>query len=309
MALISVLMSVYNEPLEWLEKAVDSILSQTVQDFEFIIVIDNPDLADDRLSFLQSVSTSDKRIILLKNSENLGLARSLNIALNKASGEYIARMDADDISFSERFKVELDYFNLHKTDMVSSLRVNIDENGRILGQSLPKKGSPEKLLPIANYIVHPSVMIKTSCITDLGGYRNFASSQDYDLWLRMLTKGYSITVLNEPLIYYRIRSNSVTSRKKMTQYYTSVYQKKLYYERRKKGTDSYSEENLEKYLKGKRITESRNTRFFTAKNRMDTAIDEFRRKDLRWLKDAISAFLLYPEVPIQSAIEIFKSRV
>ena len=93
-------MSSYNEPIEYVQKAVNSILNQTYKYFEFIIVIDNPNNSE-LISFLSSTANKDERIILLINKRNIGLAMSLNRALSVSTGGFIARMDADDIKARE----------------------------------------------------------------------------------------------------------------------------------------------------------------------------------------------------------------
>ena len=99
---ISIIMSVYNG-MPYLRQAVQSILNQTYKHFEIIIVDDAS--TDDSLRYLKSIK--DKRVNLIKNLKNLGLASSLNIALRKARGDYIARMDADDVSLPRRLETQL----------------------------------------------------------------------------------------------------------------------------------------------------------------------------------------------------------
>lgn len=103
---VSVLMSVYNEPEEWLCEAIDSILNQSFSDFEFIIINDNPRRVEHR-QVLEDYRNKDSRIILINNLENIGLTKSLNIGLSIAKGRYIARMDADDISLPARFEKQV----------------------------------------------------------------------------------------------------------------------------------------------------------------------------------------------------------
>ena len=105
---LSVVMSVYNEPTEWITQSIDSILNQTFRDFEFIIINDNPEREENE-SLLNSYSQKDKRIVVIKNEQNLGLTKSLNIGINEAKGDYIVRMDADDYSFPERFEKQVQF--------------------------------------------------------------------------------------------------------------------------------------------------------------------------------------------------------
>lgn len=109
---ISVIMSIYKEPVEWVRQSIDSILAQTFSDFEFIIVNDRPDRIENT-ELLNEYKLKDCRIVVLANETNIGLTKSLNRALDIATGVYIARMDADDISLSHRFQTQVDYLDMH----------------------------------------------------------------------------------------------------------------------------------------------------------------------------------------------------
>ncbi len=109
---VSVLMSVYNEPIEWIQEAIDSIIHQTFTDFEFIIVNDNPKRKELATSLVVNAE-KDNRITVISNAENIGLTKSLNIGLKHCKGKYIARMDADDISLPQRFEKQYSYMSFH----------------------------------------------------------------------------------------------------------------------------------------------------------------------------------------------------
>ena len=104
MVAISVVMSVYNEPVDWIRQSIDSILNQTFRYFEFIIINDNPEGISQK-KMLKDFAAKDNRIKIIENEENKGLTKSLNIGISKATGKYIARMDADDISMPDRKSV------------------------------------------------------------------------------------------------------------------------------------------------------------------------------------------------------------
>ena len=107
-AVVSVIMSVFKEPQEYLKHSIDSILTQSFKDFEFIIICDNP--SDKNIcNFLKVYKSIDYRIKLVINPTNMGLTKSLNIGLKLASGKYIARMDADDICMHERLYKQVAY--------------------------------------------------------------------------------------------------------------------------------------------------------------------------------------------------------
>ena len=249
--LISVIMSIYNESIIFVKKAVESILQQTYENIEYIIIIDNPDNYQ-VIEYLEEYCVKDSRIKLLINEFNIGLAKSLNRGIELCRGKYIVRMDADDISIKDRIEKQIKYLKEMNLDMVSSLAYRIDEKDNIWGEI--KKISDNnniimEKLKYKNVIIHPSVIIKTEVIRKLNGYRNFDSAQDYDLWLRMISSGYKIGVYNEKLIYFRFHKSSITSTKKFSQFINEKYIRKLYKERIEKyGEDSFSDENLKKFL-------------------------------------------------------------
>ena len=119
-------MSVYNEKEIWLREAIESILNQTHRNIEFIITVDNP---SNEMLYKHILSYNDSRIKIIRNDTNKGLIYSLNNALKTASGEYIARMDADDISDIYRLEKQLLEIKKEKLDMITSNIVRIDDDG------------------------------------------------------------------------------------------------------------------------------------------------------------------------------------
>jgi len=211
--MISVIMSVYNESAQEISKAIESIINQYYKDFEFIIILDNP-LNIRAIETIENYKNMDSRIVFLKNDHNMGLASSLNRCLEKAKGDFIARMDADDISLPHRFSVEVEFLtNNPSIDVVSSNIINIDENDKkILTKRVICENSKDmnRMLKYDNIISHPTVLMRKEAILSCDGYRDFKASQDYDLWLRMRKKGFRFSIIKEPLLLYRIRNNSVS---------------------------------------------------------------------------------------------------
>ncbi|WEZ95166.1 glycosyltransferase [Lactiplantibacillus plantarum] len=136
---ISVIMSVYNERPEQVQKAVDSILKQTYLPREFVIVLDNPERSDLK-DLLMDYDCRVEMIKLVCNPENLGLAASLNKAIELASNELIARMDADDISVTNRLEVELEALKTRDLDLISGNITYLDEQDEVVGE---KSAIPE----------------------------------------------------------------------------------------------------------------------------------------------------------------------
>ena len=129
--LISVVMPCYKESLSVLKEAVLSILKQTYNNLELIVIVDNP-LANENIRFLQDVCVNDKRVRIIVNEENIGIVRSLNKGIMLARGEYIARMDADDISLSKRLEKQLTYLLDHDLDIVGGFYQNVSVDGELL---------------------------------------------------------------------------------------------------------------------------------------------------------------------------------
>jgi glycosyltransferase involved in cell wall biosynthesis len=208
-------MSVYNGDRH-VRPSVQSILSQTFRDFEFIIVDDASE--DHTWRILQEFSQKDPRIVLMRNTENIGLTCSLNKGLALASGRYVARQDADDISMSHRLEKQIAYLNSHpRTVLVSSNLEFVDVQGRPLRRS-GREGDPDLTawyLPFYNRVAgHSAVVFRREPVVDLGGYsEGYRYSQDHELWLRLSALG-DVEVLPDVLIQWRSHGEniSITSR-------------------------------------------------------------------------------------------------
>lgn len=227
---ISVLMSVYKEPLNWVTEAIESILNQSFSDFEFIIVNDNPE-SDELKSFLDDYAKKDTRINIITNPQNLGLTKSLNIGLTHCKGEYIARMDADDISIPYRFEEQVKCLDNHpEIGIVGTYAVDINEEGKILNKkNLYEKGEDLKALTLfATPFVHPSVMFRKEIIIKNPYDLNCRVGQDRELWCRLKDKTgfYNIPYT---LIKYRKSSQQAFQKagKKLTEQSLFTLDKKI----------------------------------------------------------------------------------
>ena len=207
MPLISVLMPAYNAE-KYIAQAIESILGQTYDDFEFIII---NDCSKDRTEEI-ILSYNDQRIVYLKNEQNLGVALTLNRGLAVAKGEFIARMDADDISLPDRLEKQVAFLQDNKDVAVLGTNVEtFNEEGTICtGWSATDPEQMKVDLLFACGLAHPSVMMRTEVIRNLGGYDpDFNGLEDYELWCRVLEK-YQITTLPDILLKYRIHGSQVT---------------------------------------------------------------------------------------------------
>ena len=204
---VTVLMSVYNGQ-KYLREAIDSILNQTFKDFEFLIIDDGS--TDSSAEIIRSYT--DPRIRLIRNEKNIGLTRSLNKGLKLAKGEYIARMDADDISLPERFEKQVRFLDENKNvAVISSSVILVDSCGREVERWMLATDSDEIkrfFLRDQNQIAHPFSMYRKKCVEKVGMYREeFEAAQDFDLWMRMIEQ-YDIANIREPLGRYRVGNNS-----------------------------------------------------------------------------------------------------
>lgn len=209
---VSVVMSVYNGE-RYLRGAVDSILNQTLRDFEFIIVDDAS--TDDTWQILTAYARRDSRVALARNEENIGLTRSLNKGLALAQGEYIARMDADDISLPERLKKQVAYLDAHPEVGLLGTWVEIIGEGEERLSVLRRPIDPLFIkwsLLFDNYLVHSTVMYRRSLVEKLGGYNPSRYAQDYELWSRMSFET-QIAILPEVLVRWRRHPTGITARK------------------------------------------------------------------------------------------------
>ncbi len=222
-------MSTYNESEQMLKQSIESILNQNYKVFEFIIILDNPENKLIR-AIVENYRDMDDRIFIVYHKCNMGLTYSLNEGIRIAKGELIARMDADDIASEHRLQIEYEAIVVGKLDLVAASKENIDENGNSLGMFI-NDFTPERLrrlLPFDNSINHPSVLMKKSVVQELGGYRDIAGGEDYDLWIRMLLNDCKMAILSDRLIYYRVRSDSITRMDKYKQYVSECFVKKMY---------------------------------------------------------------------------------
>lgn len=238
---ISVIISIYNGE-RYLREAIDSILNQSLKDFEFIIV--NDASTDRTLDILKNYADKDKRIILVNNNENLGLTESLNKAIKLAKGEYIARMDADDISHPDRLGFECDFLdNNPDIGLVGTHASFINEKGQEFSiWHMPTSDYEiKKELMLGNSFCHGSIMIRKKCLEKIGHYREkFKYAQDYDLWLRC-SEHYKCA--NLPLVLYKLRrfANSISRKKLSKQSEYHLLAICLARERRNAGIDRLNE--------------------------------------------------------------------
>lgn len=204
---VSVVMAVYDEA-ESVSTAIESILDQTFEDFEFLIIDDGS--TDGTPEIVENYAERDDRIRHLTNETNRGLPASLNRGIEAANGDYIARMDADDRSLPERFERQVEFLNANRDVHVVGCDVRvIGTNGEYFGdREFPRDGrDPDTLQREGPQVAHPSVMMRRTSVRAVDGYRTaFTYAQDLDLWIRM-AREYGpqfLYVLPQPLFEYRL---------------------------------------------------------------------------------------------------------
>jgi glycosyltransferase involved in cell wall biosynthesis len=205
-------MSVHNDR-RYLAESVGSILDQSFDDFEFLIVDDGS--TDGSSQGLRSIG--DPRVRLVTNPQNLGLTRSLNIGLDRARGRYVARMDADDIA--EPMRLEWQVNAMEKQSELSLLgtgRLLIDDAGQTINIARPAHGRTAVLwkMLLGNALAHPTVMIRRDVLErhKLRYDESFVTAQDYGLWVRLLQHA-AVDNLPEPLVRYRLRQGISQTRR------------------------------------------------------------------------------------------------
>ncbi len=212
---VSILMAVYNGERH-LKEAIDSILCQTFTEFEFIII---DDCSIDSTSAIIK-TYHDKRINVFRNERNIGLTKSLNIGLNKAKGEYIARQDADDRSHATRLQLQLDFLDKNPDVVLLGTQArSIDEFGKLsyMPEFKPISYAGVKYqLFFGNPFIHSTVMFNAHIIkSTFGGYNeDFRLSQDLELWSRVI-QNFKCMNLNRVCLDFRQNSNSVTKFKEV----------------------------------------------------------------------------------------------
>ncbi len=209
--LVSVVMSVYNAE-QFLASAIESILGQTLRDFEFIIIDDG---STDN-SFEIAARYQDSRIVLSRNLRNCGQAEALNAGISKAIGRYIARMDADDISMPNRFERQVTYFEEHPDlGVLSSQMITMDLSGETTGFWRVPCAHSMIAWSIFFYspLAHPAVMIRRALLVQFGGYDPLlAPADDLGLWARLMMHTHMAN-LPDSLMRYRVHPSSLSRRK------------------------------------------------------------------------------------------------
>lgn len=213
----SVVMSVYaKDNSEWLKQAIDSLLNQTIQPDEIVIVADGPLTL--QLNVVMSQYKNNGIISIVRLKRNQGLGNALNIGIKYAKNELIGRMDSDDIAIPNRFQLQLAEFEKHSDlDILGGqIAEFVDNPEEVIGyRKVP--AAPFEIKQFARRrspFNHPTVMYKKSMIQQIGGYdASIIRLEDYDLWLRAIAKGAVCANLDDVILKYRSTTDAVKRRK------------------------------------------------------------------------------------------------
>ncbi len=209
--MISVIMPVYNGE-KYLREAIESILSQTYGNFEFIIIDDAS--KDESVSIVREYD--DDRIKLFENDVNMGVAATLNKGIDLAKGKYIARMDCDDISMPNRFEKQIEYMESHTDTVICGSSVNILTDGvEIFRQYSESDGAIRADMIFNSAFVHPAVMIRSDVLKEhnIRYDTEYERAEDYEMWSRIIKMGECCNI-RTPLLKYRHHTKQVTQTQK-----------------------------------------------------------------------------------------------
>lgn len=234
--LVSIILPAYNCE-KYISQSVESILHQVYDRFELIIINDGS--SDNTAGILQSFT--DPRVQVYHNDGNKGLVYTLNRGIAMAKGEFIARMDADDIATNDRIEKQVHWL-LHHPDtaaVASFIRI-IDSNGNELpdwplDRATTTAASIKAAMPRENCLAHPTMMMRTEILRQYLYEPAQQHIEDYDLWLRMIGDGLTIDKIPQHLLYYREHQASVTSKhlRNRNPFLKNYYCKKKFLARRR----------------------------------------------------------------------------
>ncbi len=210
---ISIITPTFNQAA-FIEQAILSVLNQSFADFEFLIINDGS--TDNSEKIILDYAAKDNRIIYLKNNINLGVQATLNKGLSMAKGDYIARIDSDDI-WCDKDKLQKQFDFLEKNPdyaLVGTAMETINENGKPLAKFhfLEADGEIRNRLLFSSQFAHPSVLIRTKALREIGSYsqkKKHKNIEDYELWLRLGTR-YKFANLPDICLQYRINSEGLS---------------------------------------------------------------------------------------------------
>lgn len=205
--LVSIIIPFYKKH-EYIYETIDSILNQTYQNFEILIIHDDP--LDEKINNILNLKTKDERIKVISNQKNLGAGLSRNKGISQSAGEYIAFLDADDLWSKDKLHVQINFMENNKYDFSHTSYNIINNNKKILSKRSAKKEiSFDDLvrscdIGLSTVIIKKKVLLKCS-------FPSLQTKEDYVLWLNLSNQGVKIFGLDQHLVFWRKTQNSLSS--------------------------------------------------------------------------------------------------
>lgn len=214
--LVSIVMATFNEPVNYVKESVESICHQTYSHLELLICDDST--RQETIAAIDEMAKADSRVIVIRKKERMGFVNALNTGLERAKGEFIARMDADDIALPDRIEKQVRFANSNPTvDLFGGHVYIINEKGDIISRRRYKTTPKafERMFIYRNPLAHPTIMFRRKIVDD--GFRydpNFKKAEDLNLYLHLYKNGYKLSNVNEFLLKYRVLTNQQRKRKR-----------------------------------------------------------------------------------------------
>lgn len=206
---VTFLISVYNGNEEQLKKAIESVIHQTYDNYEILIIDDGA--TDNSIKIIEAYACD--KIKILHNEKNMGLEKSLNKGVNYIQTPYIARMDTDDIAHIDRLEKQVAFAEKHPEYAIIGSKVNMFDNEGIYGCSKIEGEIQKEDLLFGTPFVHPSMLMRTKDIKEIGGYPLFHRCEDYAMVMKMYSMGKKGYIMPEILLDYRMDKNGYNKRK------------------------------------------------------------------------------------------------
>jgi glycosyltransferase involved in cell wall biosynthesis len=257
MARISILLPVHNVQA-YVAKALDSIQSQSISDIEIVVVDDGS--TDETLRIVEQLASTDARIKVVRTHRNLGLPLALNFGLPFCKAPFIARMDGDDIALPTRLEEQLHFLEENPDiALVGCAYLPIDEFGDpITGSTISPTPVTQKAITktmlLASPCSHPCWLARSEIYRCLSGYREIGASEDFDFLLRAVTSGFLLGNLPGALMRLRTRRGQISGSVRQRRAHNYVV--RLYRERVRYGTDSFSLADYERGVRTRTIEET-----------------------------------------------------
>jgi glycosyltransferase involved in cell wall biosynthesis len=221
--MISIVIPVYNTPIDFIKECVNSIHSQTFKDYEVILVNDG---SNEEVSGFLKTLVKDNWYLFEKKKE--GISKALNLGIQKSKHDLICRMDADDIMLPERLEKQFQYFQKNNLDILGGQMELFGESSSITSHPVD---IPTDIMRYKDWFMnHPTVMFKKDSITKVGGYNpEFDGTEDLELWCRSLANGLTIKNLTDIIVRHRRHGDNATLRNNLNEILQKNFQLRNYY--------------------------------------------------------------------------------